>query len=148
MGIRGTLGIPVIRGDLRLFRSLRVDIPPHFGVTKPDSGRDFEVVFRGHYDRIAHVIARVVGDRARAEELAVEMFWRLWLLPEGGADGLYELGRERQRALCGRWLRFGRAGEVAAQVRCVLARMNPRSAELLLLRNQDLSYAAWRGRSG
>jgi RNA polymerase sigma-70 factor (ECF subfamily) len=33
------------------------------------------------------------------------------------------------------------ANEAQEQVRRVLARLNPRHAELLLLRNQDLSYA-------
>src|SRR5688572_7014265 len=39
---------------------------------------DFEVVFQSQYSRIARVIAQVVGDRARAEELSAEVFYRLW----------------------------------------------------------------------
>ena len=39
---------------------------------------DFETVFHVHYERIAGVIARVVGDPARAEELAVEVSRKLW----------------------------------------------------------------------
>ena len=35
---------------------------------------DLEVVFRAQYERIARVIAGVIRDHARAEELAVEVF--------------------------------------------------------------------------
>lgn len=42
---------------------------------------DFEEIFRAHYERIALVLVRVVGDRARAEEIAVDVFLRLWRAP-------------------------------------------------------------------
>jgi RNA polymerase sigma-70 factor (ECF subfamily) len=42
---------------------------------------DFEAFFHAHYQRIARAIARVIGDHARAEELAVEAFWKLWRSP-------------------------------------------------------------------
>jgi len=35
---------------------------------------DLEAIFQAQYDRIARVIAKVVRDHARAEELAVEVF--------------------------------------------------------------------------
>jgi DNA-directed RNA polymerase specialized sigma24 family protein len=35
---------------------------------------DIEALFRAHYGRVARIIARVVGDRARSEDLAVEVF--------------------------------------------------------------------------
>lgn len=38
---------------------------------------DLEAVFRSQYPRIARVIAGVVRDPARAEELAVEVFLKL-----------------------------------------------------------------------
>src|SRR5688500_450541 len=38
---------------------------------------DFEAVFRAEYVRIAGVICRVVRDAAVAEELSVEVFWKL-----------------------------------------------------------------------
>jgi DNA-directed RNA polymerase specialized sigma24 family protein len=38
---------------------------------------DLDALFRAQYARIAGVIARVVRDRARAEELAVEVFLKL-----------------------------------------------------------------------
>jgi Sigma-70 region 2 len=39
---------------------------------------DFEAMFRAQYRRIARVIAKVVRDPSRAEELAVEVFLKLW----------------------------------------------------------------------
>ena len=39
---------------------------------------DLETIFRTQYERIGRVIAKVVGDPARAEELAVEVFLKLW----------------------------------------------------------------------
>lgn len=42
---------------------------------------DFEAFFHAHYERIARVIARVVGDRGRAEDLAAEALWKLWQTP-------------------------------------------------------------------
>src|SRR5258706_2801715 len=43
---------------------------------------DFEATFRAQYDRIARVIARVVRDPARADELAVEVFLQFWRGPQ------------------------------------------------------------------
>jgi len=39
---------------------------------------DIETLFRVHYGRVARIIARAVRDRARSEELAVEVFLKLW----------------------------------------------------------------------
>lgn len=47
---------------------------------------DFERVFLANYDRIARVIARVIVDPARAEELAVEAFWKLWKHPQAQGE--------------------------------------------------------------
>ena len=41
------------------------------GGTSPDK---LDSIFRTHYERVARVIGRVIHDRARAEELAVEVF--------------------------------------------------------------------------
>ena len=49
--------------------------------TTADSALDIEALFRARFDRVARVIARVVRDPARAEELAVEAFVRLWRAP-------------------------------------------------------------------
>ena len=44
---------------------------------------DLESIFRVKYAHIARVIARIVRDRARAEELAVEVFLKLWRTATG-----------------------------------------------------------------
>lgn len=48
---------------------------------------DMEAAFRAHYARVARLIARVVGDRGRAEDLAVEVFLKLWRNPKAQAAG-------------------------------------------------------------
>jgi RNA polymerase sigma-70 factor (ECF subfamily) len=124
---------------------------------------DFEATFRTQYERIARVIARVVNDRARAEELAVEVFLKLWRNPrvqEGNVEGwLYRAGVRmgldelRRRTLRERyeWL-LGTARSVPTpedvrgvaeqreKIRRTLAAVEPRQAELLLLRSHGLSY--------
>ena len=124
---------------------------------------DFEATFRAQYERIARVIARVVRDPARAEELAVEVFLKLWRNPQAQGEkaegwlyrtavrkGLDELRRRTRRTRYERLLGFVRAvptpEEVRAtteeqeRVRLVLSDIEPRQAELLLLRSQGLSY--------
>ena len=46
------------------------------------SAFDIESLFRARFDRTARIIARVVRDPARAEELAVEAFVKLWRNPQ------------------------------------------------------------------
>jgi len=38
----------------------------------------FEQVFHGHYPRVASLILRVVGDRTKADDIANEVFWKLY----------------------------------------------------------------------
>ena len=124
---------------------------------------DFEATFRAHYERIARVIVRVVRDPARAEELAVEVFLKLWRSPGAHGDtaggwlyrtavrkGLDELRRTTRRSRSERLVAFVRrvptpedirsAAEEQEKVRRVLAILNPRQAELLILRSHGLSY--------
>lgn len=125
---------------------------------------DFEAVFHADYPRIARAVARVIGDRARAEDLAVEAFWRLWRTPHAqspDAGGwLYrtairlaidELRRRARRARYEPFLslltRTPRtpddlfsAAEAQGRVRAVLAALAPRQAELLLLRSDGIPY--------
>ena len=127
------------------------------------SSFDFEAFFHAHYQRIARVIARVVGDHARAEELASEALWKLWRTPQAqGASaagwlyrtavrlGLNELRGNSRRAhyeaLSDEPAGFQTpeeahaAAEERAQVRRVLAALTERQSELLLLRSGGLSY--------
>ena len=128
---------------------------------------DVEPLFRLHYARIARMIARMVRDRARAEELAVEVFLKLWR--KGTKDmhcveawiyrvalraGLDELRRQVRRARYEgllEWMHLERQPatpeelrrncEVADRVRAVLSRIPVKQAQLLLLRSEGWSYA-------
>jgi RNA polymerase sigma-70 factor (ECF subfamily) len=128
----------------------------------PELPFDIEAVFLAQYGRIARVIARVVRDPARAEDLAVEVFFKLWRTPKAQGrnvegwlyrvavrQGLEELRRRTRRIHYESRFGFGRvpnpeelcaAGEDQERVRLVLTAIDPRQAELLLLHNQGLSY--------
>jgi RNA polymerase sigma-70 factor (ECF subfamily) len=130
----------------------------------PQRPSDFESVFRAHYGRIARVIARVIRDPARAEELAVEVLWKFWRIPRAQGDQaggwLYRtavrtaLNELRSRLRSHRHERLSdvtpgapdpeqvrAAAEEQEHVRIVLGTLEPRQAELLLLRGSGLSYA-------
>jgi RNA polymerase sigma-70 factor (ECF subfamily) len=131
--------------------------------TSQDSAFDIESVFRAQFDRTARIIARVVRDPARAEELAVEAFVKLWRNPQvhnaiaepwlyrtAVRLGLDELRRQTRRTRYESLLARVRgtptpeeihsATEERDRVRQILNAIHPRQAELLLLRSQDLSY--------
>lgn len=129
---------------------------------------DLEMVFRAQYERIARVIAGVIRDHARAEELAVEVFLKWdrhpaahgenaegWLYRAALRMALNELRTELRRgryetvfAVLSSYLakrapspeQIRVAKEEQEQVRIVLNRLSRRDAELLLLRNSGLSY--------
>jgi RNA polymerase sigma-70 factor (ECF subfamily) len=124
---------------------------------------DIEAIFRGQYDRVCRIIARVVRDPARAEELAVEVFLKFWRTPQahgGKAEGwlyraavrkgLDELRHRTRRARYESLFGFARqvqtpeeiltVTEMRERVRLVLAAIAPRHAELLVLNGQGLSY--------
>lgn len=132
-----------------------------------DAKLDLETIFQAQYERIVRVIAGVIRDPARAEELAVEVFLKWERVPNAqgeGAEGwlyraavriaLNELRRKTLRNRCEHLLGFVTSGKTggstpheiyAAQeeqqrVRLVLSVIEPRQAELLLLRSNDLSY--------
>jgi RNA polymerase sigma-70 factor (ECF subfamily) len=124
---------------------------------------DLEAVFLAQYERIARVIARVVRDPARAEELAVDVFLKFsrhreaqgqsaeaWLYRAAVRAGLDELRRQTRRQRYESLSRFvGRPrtpeeihvlSEEREKVRRVLAAIPKREAELLLLRSHGLTY--------
>jgi DNA-directed RNA polymerase specialized sigma24 family protein len=102
---------------------------------------DIEALFRTHYRRVARMIARVVRDPARVDELAVEVFLKLWRnsnAPGDHAEGwLYRVA-----------LRAGLVPAVrqpSAAVRECWARVwsapsSQRQAEFLVLRSHGFSY--------
>ncbi len=123
----------------------------------------FESVFHLHYARIARIIARLVRDTARAEELAVDVFCKYWRTPRahgakaGGwlyrtavRTALNDLRAETRRAHYESLAdppngfptpeQAHAAAEEREQVRRVLAVLDGRQAELLLLRGSGLSY--------
>jgi len=78
---------------------------PFVESTEQSAPFDFSELFHAHYARIARVIARVVQDRARAEELAAEVFWKLWRNPgmKSGNSAVYQA--IEQGAIRRRWSR-------------------------------------------
>ena len=128
---------------------------------------DLETVFHAHYARIARAIAGVVKDPARAEELAVEVFLKWERTPaaqrEGSEGWLYRTAirmalndlrrttrRNRYENLFAFMTFAGQrrspveeafaAQEEEQKVRLVLSAIQPRQAELLLLRGNGLTY--------
>jgi RNA polymerase sigma-70 factor, ECF subfamily len=127
---------------------------------------DIESLFRSHYSRVARIIERVVRDRGRSEELAVEVFLKLWrnqkaqhenveawlyrVAVRTGIDGLRRQTRRAHYEKVLAWIRpssasanpeqLHSANEEQEKVRAVLAVMNPRHAQFLLLRSQDFTY--------
>jgi len=127
---------------------------------------DIEALFRAHYGRVARIIARAVRDRGRSEELAAEVFLKLWrnhkaqsknvegwLYRVAVRAGLDELRRQRRRGHYERMLAWVQPRPPAAtpedihsvsqkkdKVRSVLSIMKPRQAQFLLLRSHDFSY--------
>jgi RNA polymerase sigma factor (sigma-70 family) len=132
------------------------------------SEAEFEAVFLGHYSRIVGVLLRLLGERNRAEELANDVFWKLYRTPAAGeVDGkvggwLYRtatnLGIDALRARARRRKYEDAAarteeGAAAAsplddmvraeerrRVREVLAVIRPAQAQILILRASGFSY--------
>jgi RNA polymerase sigma-70 factor, ECF subfamily len=128
---------------------------------------DLESSFHAYYKRLARIIARVIRDTARAEELAVDVLLKWsrhpraqgdqaegWLYRTAVRSALNELRREARRARHERLFgtasaRTGRVDtpedaraseETAEHVRTVLRAIRRRHAELLVLRSHGLSY--------
>jgi RNA polymerase sigma factor (sigma-70 family) len=121
---------------------------------------DIEGLFRLHYGRVVRVIARVVREKACAEDLAVELFLKLWRkrseVPEGTlyrAAGRIAIDHLRSAVRRERYERATRlfssqrspeelaeASQERARVQRVLAAIDRRKAELLLLRTEGFSY--------
>lgn len=128
----------------------------------------FEDAFQQHWPRVYGIAFRLVGDRAEAEDLALETFWRLFERPprssQNLAGWLYRVAsnlgfnalrarqrRDRYEEKAGQLdLSNGDQQDPAAeleraeerrQVRAALARMKPKAARLLILRHSGFSYA-------
>jgi RNA polymerase sigma-70 factor (ECF subfamily) len=128
----------------------------------------FEAVFQAHWSQVVQVLARLVGDPAEAEDLALDAFWRLYRQPPSQDQNLggwlyrvaTRLGLNALRARQRRQRYEESAGKDALdndppgnpavlveqaqerqQVRRVLSRMKPRAAQVLILRHSGMSYA-------
>ena len=127
---------------------------------------DLESIFLAQYDRIARVIARVVRDHARAEELAVEVFLKLWgnqkaqgnqaegwLYRVAVRTALDELRRQTRRARYERLSLFARrpptpeeihtAAQEQERVRLVLSVLARRHAESCCCAARTSVTAKW-----
>lgn len=129
----------------------------------------FDELFLAHYPRLVSILRRVLGHSGRAEELANEVFLKLYRQPlfpvangnvpgwmyrtaiHLGIDELRARGRrarfEQQAARASSMAHDGEDGlqkllraEKQQRVRAVLATLKPNWAELLLLRASGHSY--------
>ena len=125
---------------------------------------DFDTIFETHYESTARAIARVIHDNGRAEELAVEAFWKLSRNPQAQGEraggwlhrtairlALDELRRRSRRTRYESLMAIFTSGprrpdelfsaaQEQGRVRAVLAGIGTRQAELLLLRHDGASY--------
>jgi RNA polymerase sigma-70 factor (ECF subfamily) len=130
---------------------------------------DFRTVFFQHYIRVVGTLMRLLSDRTRAEELANEVFWKLYREPGLQTDGnlggwLYRtatnlgidalrahLRRRQYEEAAGRQIHGDGASargpleevlrdEKCRRVRAVLAVIKPAQAQLLILRASGFSY--------
>lgn len=141
-----------------------------FETDRAESGSSgFEAVFLEHWAPVYRVLRRLVGDPAEAEDLALETFMRLyrtgqkrpelenpggWLYQAATRLGLNSIRdwkrREQYELTAGRYA-LEESGQLSPaeilaqeedrqQVRLVLARMNERQSQLLILRHSGFSY--------
>lgn len=133
-----------------------------------------EDLFAAHYPALVRVLERLLGDRARAEEIAADVFARLsrggvaagpvvpWLYRvavNAGLDGLRSDARRRKRereagvealrtASAPNALEEMLRRDRCARVQSVLASLKPRDARMLLLRSGGMQYRELAGALG
>lgn len=137
----------------------------HRPVTVSQHGSEFELLFYEYYEPVLRLLARLMGNRALAEEIANDVFWRLsrqparWLATANVAPWLYRTatnaGIDVLRA-AGKRLQHERDGgrkchpeppagpledllrqDERRRVQLVLSRMKPQRAEMLVMRSCD-----------
>jgi RNA polymerase sigma factor (sigma-70 family) len=138
------------------------------------SGREidseFETIFTTHYERVLAVLLRLLGERTQAEEVANEVFWKLynqrngkqlgnnvggWLCRTATRAGIDTLRAEARRkryehaaAFHSQATQATGAGplhqvlraEDCKRVRAALSGMKPAQAQILLMRAIGFSY--------
>ncbi len=129
---------------------------------------EFERIFLEHYGRIVAVLFRLVGDRAQAEELAGDVFWKIYRQPLSpdrdhnvggwlyrtatrlGIDALRSSARRKKYEQAAALDQSEHTSddplsdvirdEKRRRVHSVLAVMKPAQSQLLLLRQSGLTY--------
>lgn len=159
----------IVATDENLSEQLKFGPRTEDSQTKPNwTESAFRGVFFENYGRVVSVLCRLLGDRTRAEEVANDVFWRLYRQPalRNSADGnvggwLYRtamnLGIDALRASARRKQYERAAGEVMREasvdpfdevlraekrgrVRATLVRLKPAQAQILILRSTGFSY--------
>lgn len=132
----------------------------------------FEALFDRHYDRVYGLLYRLVGTRQGAEDLAQEVFLRLYRRPPARAENVsgwlyrvamnagYNALRAEARRASREWESappddgspevesLAASREAQRRVRAVLARLKRRDAQLLLMRQMGFSYREMAGAVG
>ena len=148
-------------------KSPKTDIVETAQVRSPSTS--FELLFLEHWSQIFRLLCRLVGDPSEAEDLPLETFFRLYQrhpLPENELNvagwlhrvatnlGLHSIRsfkrRERYELAAGKFALEETGvdqppGIIAEQeerdlARVVLARMNKRQAQILLMRHSGMAY--------
>ena len=128
---------------------------------------DFEALFQKNWERLNRLLYRLTGDYAEAEDLALEAFWRLWQRPPDSSEALagwlyrvalnlgYNALRSRSRRQAYEWdagqqalqenapldpASQAEASQERLRVQRVLSKLEPRQAQLLVLRSAGFSY--------
>ena len=134
------------------------------------SGQPFDDLFLEHWNTIYRLLVRMIGDPAEAEDLAMETFFRLYRRPPLRRGDVYNPGGWLYRVATNLGLRSIRSFKRREQyemtagkdilselsenrpmesfenkedqrlAQLALARMNPRRAELLIMRYSGLAY--------
>lgn len=129
---------------------VNVESEPVAELRAESAGFDFDHTFHTQYPRIARVIARLVQDPGRAEELAVEVFRKLlekpkaqgpqvagWLYRTGIRMGLDELRRKKRQVRYEGAARLTSAVRTPEQIYTANERQRRVQTVLAVLRDRD-----------
>ena len=161
-------GVYMVKGELKM--AITSIDTAHSRSVVGDEEEDgiLATAFETYWAKVCGTLYRLVGDWDEAEDLALEVFWRLHVRPPRertklsswlyrvatnvGLNALRSRKRRRQYEEAAEAFKLQQAApldpeseverrEACRQVRHVLAQMRPRAARLLILRHSGLSYA-------
>jgi RNA polymerase sigma factor (sigma-70 family) len=145
------------------------DVSHESFTARASSQDEFELLFLEHYGRVLRLLIRLTGDRAQAEELSNDVFWRLsrrpasWLLTRAVGPWLYRTATNAGIDAIRAWSKRVRYESSAARdanhgphqsgplddllrdenrrrVREVLSTLDPACAQVLVMRSCGSSY--------